>query len=174
MSNVKQSRKKSQEFFVPGTVRLAAQGVPTELSQVLNSPRLRAMFRAHLKALYASESLMFYETIELYETINKESWRKRAGEGMVKRFVDPSSKYAVNISSRTIEKLLSLKTFEKESFDDAKKELYDLMTTNFFAKFISENFDGGAANLAEYYESIKKGMPRATQARPSNLAQFDV
>jgi len=136
-------------------VRVVAEGVPTELRQVLNSPRLRYLFRAYLRSLYASESLLFYETVELYQTIDKETWRKRAAEGMIKKFVNPSSQYAVNISSKIREKLLNLRHFDRNSFDEAKEELYALMASNFFNRFISDNFEDGAATLAKHYESIR-------------------
>jgi hypothetical protein len=117
---------------------------------------------------------MFYETVELYQSINKDNWRRRAAEGMIRKFVDPQSPYAVNISSKARHELLTKKQFERDSFDSAKDELYVLMETNFFGKFISNNFDGGAANLAKYYKSLQLGMPRATEPRESNLARFDV
>jgi hypothetical protein len=118
-------------------------GVPKSLGDVLASSELRYKFRVFLKERLSLESLMFYESIEMYEKIADIKWRKRAGEGLLTKFVIQEADLQVNISSHCRTKLLRVTKWEKNSFEEAKVEMYELLRTNFFAPFVAREFLNG-------------------------------
>jgi len=115
-------------------------GIPKSLGDVLSNSELRHKFRLFLKERHSSESLMFYESIELFEKIPDIKWRKRAGEGLLAKFVMEEADLEVNISSSVRTKLLRTTRWEKDAFADAKSEMYDLLKTNFFSAFVAREF----------------------------------
>lgn len=125
--------------MVPGQEELGVQsGVPKSLSEVLRSPLLRQKFREFLKQRHASESLMFYECVELFEMVTEATWRRRAAEGIVAKFIATSATFEINIGSATRRRLLATTRWEPDSFLEAKAETYDLLKTNFFAEFVAK------------------------------------
>lgn len=118
----------------------AAPCMPKSLGEILANPSLRYKFRQFLKERQAVESLMFYESIELYEKIDDVKWRKRAAEGLMAKFVMSDAEFEVNISGACRERLLRTTKWDKECFGEVKYELYDLLKMNFFAAFIAKEF----------------------------------
>ena len=57
----------------------AAEDLPETLHDVLDNPDQRTEFMAFLKARLANESLLFYESIEMYEQLDNEQRRQKAG-----------------------------------------------------------------------------------------------
>jgi hypothetical protein len=140
MGDKRASRYLSNDITRTGGNEKVQSGVPKSLGEVLRSAPLRNKFRVFLRKYKASESLAFYETIELYQAIQDPKWRSRAAEGIISKFIDASAVFEVNISSSVRQRLLQTTKWENSSFDDAKAEAYDLMKTNFFANFISNEF----------------------------------
>ena len=115
-------------------------GLPKSLGDILSNIELRYKFRVFLKERMSVESLMFYESIELYEKIDDPKWRKRAAEGLISKFVMEDAELQVNISSVCSTRLLRITKWEPNSFAEAKSEIYDLLKTNFFAPFVAREF----------------------------------
>jgi hypothetical protein len=115
-------------------------GLPKSLGDILSSSDLRYKFRLFLKERHSAESLMFYESIELYEKIQDPKWQKRAAEGLISKFVMEDSELQVNISAICTTRLLRVTKWEQSTFADAKSEIYDLLKTNFFAAFVAREF----------------------------------
>jgi len=124
----------------------APLAMPKELAEILRSPLLRNAFRTYLKRKYASESLAFFETIELFKKVPQEEWRIQMAEGMVERFINDQAEFAVNISSADRSELVAhFKTrfWPANSFDSVQREMYALMTTNYFGSFCRTYWPGG-------------------------------
>ena len=119
-------------------------GVPRSLGEVLRSAPLRSKFRAFLKERHASETLMFYESIEMYQAIPPDAkgdvWRRRAAEGIISKFVDASAVYEVNLPDDAKRKLLGMTKWTPDAFDDAKAICYGLLRDNFLNAFIAREF----------------------------------
>ncbi|GBG29122.1 Regulator of G-protein signaling 4 [Hondaea fermentalgiana] len=109
---------------------------PADLKEVLRRPHMRAQFREFLRRSLAQENLLFFETIELYQRIDKAKWRQSAGLQMIEKFLEPDSLFQVNLPARVAEHLRSVTTFEADSFDEAKREIFRLMNDNFFNRFV--------------------------------------
>ena len=122
------------------TASARPSGIPKSLGEVLTSSELRYKFRVFLKERHSAESLMFYESIELFEKIQDPKWQKRAGEGLISKFVMEEAELAANISSHCRTKLLRVTKWELHTFDEAKSEMYDLLKSNFFAPFIAREY----------------------------------
>jgi len=133
--------------------------MPKSLGDVLSNPTLRSKFRNFLKEKHAVESLLFYESAELYAKIDDAKWAKSAAMDIVSKFVSPDGFCAspihrfcranplscatedeINIPSAVREALLATKKWDKTSFDDAKAEAYKLLKANFFAAFIAREY----------------------------------
>lgn len=80
--------------------------IPKEFEEVLANNDLRDLFRHYLKNHLASECLLFYENVELYEMIDRQEFRKRAAKGLLIKFILDPSQYRINISDQTKQKLL--------------------------------------------------------------------
>lgn len=120
--------------------------IPTELSEVLRSPLLRNAFRNFLRRKYANESLMFFETIEFFKKIPNDEWRSQIANGMIEKFVNDGADFSVNISAEDRSELFARQKSQfwpQDSFDSAQREMYDLMTTNFFIDFSHAYWPGG-------------------------------
>lgn len=114
---------------------MKSEEIPPTLEVVLDSPELRKKFRHFLQKRLANESLLFYESIELYEQIQKETIRNKAGKQMVAQFILEHSECWVNIPASVRDDLLETSSFTPETFEIAKKEVYKLMNANFFEYF---------------------------------------
>jgi hypothetical protein len=118
---------------------------PVELYSILASPRLRFEFRHFLRKKYAVESLLMFEAIELYESV-PEAARSRVGEGIIDRFIKDSAIYAVNISGierRVLLEVMQTKAWDHDTFRPVQRELYHLMSSNFFRDFVDIHWPGG-------------------------------
>ena len=80
--------------------------LPTKFQEVLDDNDLRDLFRYYLKNHLATECLLFYENVEMYERIDRDDFRKRAAKGLLIKFILDPSQYRINISSATKQKLL--------------------------------------------------------------------
>jgi len=141
---VKQSTKKLEPSAVASSE--VPVTMPKELSEVLSSPLLRNAFRMYLRKKYAGESLMLFETIEMFKKIASDEWRVSMAEGMMATFIDEDSQYAVNISSGDRTDLIARKKtsfWPQESFDSVQREMYLLMNTNHFSGFCRTYWPGG-------------------------------
>jgi len=69
--------------------RVRVQPMPKSLGDVLSNPALRNKFRIFLKEKHAVESLLFYESAELYAKIDDAKWAKSAAIDIVSKFVSP-------------------------------------------------------------------------------------
>jgi len=130
----------SVQHDVKVTATIRSSGIPKSLGDVLAASELRYKFRVFLKERHSAESLMFYESIELFEKIKDPKWQKRAGEGLIAKFVMEEAELEANISSHCRTKLLRVTKWELKTFDEAKSEMYDLLKTNFFAAFIAREY----------------------------------
>lgn len=112
--------------------------IPTKFQQVLDDNNLRDLFRYYLKNHLASECLLFYENVEMYERIDRDEFRKRAAKGLMIKFILDPAQYRINISSDIKQKLLdtSVDDFKKDTFESAKREMFNLMEDNYFTKFV--------------------------------------
>mmetsp|Transcript_17006 Transcript_17006/g.33230 ORF Transcript_17006/g.33230 Transcript_17006/m.33230 type:complete len:235 (+) Transcript_17006:374-1078(+) len=109
---------------------------PKDLQEVLRRPHMRNQFREFLRRSLAQENLLFFETIELYQKIDKPHWRQTAGTQMVEKFLEPGSLLQVNLPAREAETIRRTKYFEEDTFDLAKIEIFRLMNDNFFHRFV--------------------------------------
>jgi hypothetical protein len=114
--------------------------LPKSLGEVLMHPQQRHRFRTYLKEMHADESLLFYESVELYTKIDDPKWSKTAASDIIKKFIHPGGVYEINIPSEIREQLLAAKKFNKQTFDEAKGEVYRLLKANFFATFVAKEF----------------------------------
>ncbi len=114
----------------------SSKALPRELSEVLRSPQWRNRFRRFLRKHFASENLLLFETIEMYQRIDNEEWRIAAGQQIVERFIHEHADFAVNLSGQVRGKILANKHFRGETFNAAKREVFTLMEDNFFARFV--------------------------------------
>mmetsp|Transcript_12060 Transcript_12060/g.19208 ORF Transcript_12060/g.19208 Transcript_12060/m.19208 type:complete len:223 (-) Transcript_12060:312-980(-) len=97
---------------------------------------LKELFREFLKHRFAEENLLFYERVIEYEDMeNDEGLRHKTGSDIVVNFVLMNSKMGVNLSSDVRLKILDTYTFEKDTFFEARMEVFNLMRDNFFARF---------------------------------------
>jgi len=113
-----------------------AFAIPKDLGEALRRPKMRNQFREFLRRSLALENLLFFETIELYQKIEREKWRELAGRQMIEKFLSSQSLYQVNLSSETAQQLRDTIAFELDTFDKAKREIFQLMNENFFDRFI--------------------------------------
>jgi len=153
-----------------GADELHETGVPSSLSEVLRSATLRHHFRQFLRERHASESLLFYESIEMYQNIHNEKWRTRAGEGLVAKFIVDEAAMQVNLGSVARNKLMKCVRFDDNTFDEAKAEAYDLLKMNFFAPFVAREFlrDAGPPEVgetpqAESAQAVKREVQGASR-----------
>lgn len=109
--------------------------LPETLHDVLDNPDMRKEFMSYLKARLANESLLFYESIELYELIEDDKLRQKAGKKMVLEFVVEDSIFWVNIPATLRVELTNTTRFEPETFTSAKREVFSLMSGNFLDSF---------------------------------------
>jgi hypothetical protein len=116
------------------------QSMPKNLGEVLGSPFLRHKFRQFLKDALAVESLLFYESAELFAKIDDPKWAKTAAADIVSKFIAPGGMYEINISADARDALVARKTYPGDCFDDAKAEVYRLLKENFFASFVAREF----------------------------------
>lgn len=126
----------SQKQRNGGPQDLIAQ--PSQLSGVLSQPFLRTLFRTFLKTKHAGESLMLFETIELFNSVNAAEWRCKVAEGIMERFVLDTAEFSVNISARDRGELVARYKTEfwpEQSFASVMREMYDLMSQNYFQAF---------------------------------------
>jgi len=114
--------------------------MPKSLGEVLQNPIQRHKFREYLKEMHAVESLLFYESVELYAKIEDPKWSKTAALDIVKKFISPNGAYEINISSATREALMTNKKWARNAFDEAKAEAYLLLKMNFFAAFLAREY----------------------------------
>ncbi len=124
-----------KDLWRPRSVE-TSKAPPRGLSEVLRSPQARNRFRRFLRKHFASESLLLFETIEMYQRIDNEEWRAAAGLQIVERFIHEHADFAVNLSSQVRSKILATKHFRSETFNAAKREVFALMEDNFFARFV--------------------------------------
>ena len=130
---------------VPGQEDLVEpSGVPKSLGDILKSQVLRNKFRQFLKERHANESLLFYESVELYEAIpagpGGDKWRARAAEGIISKFVDSSAVYEINLSAPVRMRLMATTRWTPEAFRDARAEIYELLRANFLHTFLAKEF----------------------------------
>lgn len=160
------TRKESTNSYE--SVYVSREDLPQDLREVLASDDLRSEFMAFLRARLANESLLFYESIELYEKLETQTHRNRIGRKMVEEFVTSESIYWVNLGFSTREDLTSTVTFEEDTFDTAKSEVFTLMSCNFF-----ESFKRHLAGVkeAETAPSLSYHLPEARSVSFSQLAE---
>lgn len=109
-----------------------------DLDEVLSNPVYRRMFMVYTKSRHAEESLLFWIDVHRFEQvfgIASQRSTEREARRILDYYVREGSPYEVNIDSDQRKSLLGLKTFEKNSFADAKDEVYKLLDSNFFADF---------------------------------------
>lgn len=132
---VQQSQKQRQNSQLPVQKYLEQ---PAELSDLLSNAFLRHLFRNFLKSKFAGESLMLFETIELFNSMTRDEWRVPLAEGIMDQFVLDTAELGVNISARDRSELIArYKTqfWPEHSFDAVMREMYDLMRANYFPAF---------------------------------------
>jgi len=101
---------------------------------------LKELFREFLKHRFAEENLLFYERVIEYEDMeNDEGLRHKTGSDIVVNFVLMNSKMGVNLSSDVRLKILDTYTFEKDTFFEARMEVFNLMRDNFFRPLCRES-----------------------------------
>ena len=127
----------------------SSKAPPRELSEVLRSPQARNRFRRFLRKHFASENLLLFETIEMYQRIDNEEWRVAAGLQIVERFIHEHADFAVNLSGQVRSKILATKHFRSETFNAAKREVFALMEDNFFARFVEWSVSDAVAERSE-------------------------
>lgn len=117
----------------------AAPSTPSgDLSEVLLNPVYRRMFMVYTKSRHAEESLLFWVDVHRFEQVfgvASQRSTEREARRILDYYVREGSPYEVNIDFDQRRELLALKTFEKESFAEAKEEIYKLLESNFFADF---------------------------------------
>ena len=109
-----------------------------DLNEVLLNPVYRRLFMVYTKSRHAEESLLFWIDVHRYEQVFGVASQRstdREGRRILDYYVREGSTYEVNIDSEQRKALIALKQFEKESFAEAKEEVYKLLETNFFADF---------------------------------------
>lgn len=134
-------------------------GIPTqapkELSEVLRTPQLRNGFRYFLKRRVAQESLICFETIELFKRIDsleslatpqQQAWHVQCAKGIMDQFIREDATFPVNISGADRVELVAREQsgyWPKESFNGVQREMYDLMSRNFFQPFVQQYWPDG-------------------------------
>mmetsp|Transcript_6377 Transcript_6377/g.8371 ORF Transcript_6377/g.8371 Transcript_6377/m.8371 type:complete len:244 (+) Transcript_6377:177-908(+) len=123
---------------------------PTDVAEIFESKRLRRKFKDYLLKKLAIESFLFYESLELYEKLTKDSWRQRSGTALVEKFVTEGSEYEINLSSTVRKNLAETKNFTRDTFAEAKLEVYNLMSVNFFPKFVKYVVSGAEEDCLSF------------------------
>jgi len=125
-------------------------GADFKLSHVLEDPELKKKFHEFCEEKFASENLLFWNIIDVYESLWKDEGvtddrRQSEARGIVERFISGGGLAEVNIAYFVRTELMRLyaesdankdrKVFSQNSFEEAKLEIYNLMNHNFFAEF---------------------------------------
>jgi len=142
---------------------------PKSLADVLRQPKLRFAFRNFLRKRQGAESLIMFEAVELYETISNPSWRTRTGNSIIEKFIVTGAVHEVNIGAalkNEINARAAANEWDEDSFKSIKRELFILMSNNFFDAFIEAYWPGGVL-LA------KPGDPFGDQGRDTTNSWED-
>lgn len=140
---------------------LPESDLPKDLQDVLTQKKMRKRFKEFLMDKLAIESLLFYESLEYYEKLKKDSWRKKAGTALMNKFVLEGSQYQVNLSGKTRDFILEIaqeNKFTKTTFIEAKHEIYSLMKVNFLEKFQKYLLGEPETELDEKRISLRPGQ----------------
>jgi len=119
---------------------------PKHLVDILSSSKLRYAFRNFLRKKAASEALMAFEAIELYEGLPNASSRERTAVAILDKFIRQGSPNEINVSAETRAELLGDETkhaWNENSFHNCKRDMYALLDENFFESFVDLYWPGG-------------------------------
>mmetsp|Transcript_8300 Transcript_8300/g.9506 ORF Transcript_8300/g.9506 Transcript_8300/m.9506 type:complete len:652 (+) Transcript_8300:229-2184(+) len=129
---------------------VAPEKVPETLSDILSNELYKKEFSDFLEYARATENLKFWEKVNEYEEKVK-LLQSKSRKGDIRTFaksiwteyIEEESTYQVNISSaqrNRINNILNDKkaVIDERIFEDAKKEIFLLMETNFFQRFYKE------------------------------------
>jgi len=140
-----------------------------DLQSVLADPRLREKFAAFCRFSFSGESYDFYKACEDYENAVSESERTRIAKSAVDRFVRENAHEQVNLSAEQRRLLIAAVENPREeavitlTLLQAKREVYDLMRRNFFARFVAkEKDDESRVRMREHFAGVFSGLFKST------------
>lgn len=120
---------------------------------ILENPITLVYYKSFLDKRLCSENLRFWIVInnyhEKFENINPDYAMK-----IYKKYIEDGSEYEVNVSAsqkRKIKDLLDKNKINIDIFDEAQNEIFKLMITNDFDKFVhSDMYTEAKKLLGEY------------------------
>jgi len=118
-----------------------------DLQSVIADARLRDKFAAFCRFSFAGECIDFYNACEDYENARSDAERTNLAKDIVSKFIRENAPDQVNISAEQRRLLISAvdnasdEAFVTLTMLQAKREIFDLMRRNFFARFVAKEKD---------------------------------
>jgi len=112
---------------------------PPKLEYVLGNPFLRNVFHQFASEEHSSETLEFWVKVEEFRKIQDGEQFGKAQE-IYDTFLDPSAPKEVNVSAFLVKKSkqdLESKSVDKGMFDVLQREVFHLMETDTFKRFLT-------------------------------------
>lgn len=124
-------------------VRIARRDIlipDTTLTKFLENPRNFERFFQFLTLEFSTENLLFWQRVKKLHECDTESGRQTMHEEIMDQYIDITGPFAINISAET---RATIEASERSSlltttkvFDEANTEVYTLMATDSFPRFL--------------------------------------
>ena len=109
------------------------------LEDVKADEALSQEFSEFVETVGGLESILFYENIEIFETVQDAAYRNHIGRKLVALFMRPSAKYRVempqHVKSRFLYKADTHQDFAPDAFSQVKALLRNVIETNLIIPF---------------------------------------
>jgi len=109
-----------------------------QLIKVLNDEKAYSALKNFLQKEFSVENILFWSAVEKYKTIDSVEKRKEAANIIFETFLIADAQYEINLSHCTKEETVkSMEQSCKNNFDEAQNEIFFLMKSDAFKRFLS-------------------------------------
>jgi hypothetical protein len=140
-----------------------------DLNTIMQDARLREKFAAFCRFSFAGECMDFYSACEMFEESVSHSERMRMAGEIVDKYVRENASDQVNLSAEQRRLVTSAvdnvsdEAYVTLSILQAKREIFDLMRRNFFARFVAKERDEETRlRMREHFAGCFSGLFRTS------------
>jgi len=109
-----------------------------QLIKVLNDEKAYSAFKNFLQKEFSVENILFWSAVEKYKAIDLLEKRKETADFIFENFLMADAQYEINLSHCTKEETVeSMKEASRSNFDEAQNEIFFLMKSDAFKRFLS-------------------------------------
>lgn len=110
--------------------------IDDNLEVILTNPTERENFHRYVSTKFASESVLFYTDVNEYKLITDNDQRQIKGKEIVQKYFQDMAPKAITLSDKDRKEILEVETFNENTFDNAEKEIIQLLESNFYHSYV--------------------------------------